>query len=67
MILTILIVLRLCLLFAISATEVSATTPTERKPNVMVIRADDLGYGGADDIATPNIDCLANTRRSSRV
>ena len=36
----------------------------ERKPNVIVILADDLGYGdigcyGAQDIATPNIDRMA--------
>ncbi len=35
-----------------------------RKPNVIVILADDLGYGdlscyGADDVATPNIDRMA--------
>lgn len=42
------------------ASDVQATD----KPNVIVILADDLGYGdlscyGADDIATPNIDRMA--------
>ncbi|MEL7337931.1 MAG: steryl-sulfatase, partial [Planctomycetota bacterium] len=42
----------------------SVATANERKPNVIVILADDLGYGdlscyGADDIATTNIDRMA--------
>jgi arylsulfatase A len=46
----------------IGAWPVQAQTP--RKPNIVVILADDLGYGdigtfGATDIRTPNIDGLA--------
>ncbi len=41
------------------------TEPEERKPNVIIVLADDLGYGdlsayGATAISTPNIDKLAN-------
>ncbi|AWW00734.1 sulfatase family protein [Arcticibacterium luteifluviistationis] len=48
-------------LFAISC----SNEKTERPPNIIHIFADDLGYGdissfGATDIATPNIDRLAN-------
>ena len=36
----------------------------QTKPNVIIILADDLGYGdlgvlGSKDIRTPNIDCIA--------
>ena len=36
----------------------------ERRPNVVILYADDLGYGdlgcyGGEDIKTPNVDALA--------
>ena len=39
--------------------------PTRKKPNIIIIYTDDLGYGdisanGATEIKTPNIDVLAN-------
>ncbi|MBL9125361.1 MAG: sulfatase [Planctomycetaceae bacterium] len=41
-----------------------AAPDSERRPNIVVIVADDLGYGdlgihGGDDVPTPNIDSLA--------
>ena len=41
------------------------TTPSPRKPNIIIMYADDLGYGdvgcyGGTGIATPNIDRLAS-------
>ncbi|WP_436299110.1 sulfatase-like hydrolase/transferase [Stieleria mannarensis] len=52
-----------CLL-ATLAFDFSAALANDRKPNVIVILADDLGYGdlscyAAEDIATPNIDRMA--------
>ena len=51
------------MVFCLTVTPLLAQS-TERKPNVIVILADDLGYGdlscyGAQDIATPNIDRMA--------
>lgn len=39
---TIHIMLGSCILFTIAACEASAATPEERKPNVIVILADDI-------------------------
>ena len=53
----------LCLVFATSPT-MAAERGRESRPNVIVIMADDLGYGdlscyGATSLKTPNIDRLA--------
>jgi len=52
------------LLFAASLSFSSSTADEPRKPNVIVIMADDMGYGdlscyGANDFETPYIDQLA--------
>lgn len=44
---------------------ISTTIVAQKKPNVIILFADDLGYGdlssyGAQDVETPNIDGLAN-------
>ena len=53
----------ICLLVTLASGS-SAAMANDRKPNAIVILADDLGYGdlscyGADDIATPSIDGMA--------
>jgi len=56
--------IKLVLLFAISAVLCRLATAAERAPNIVFIMADDLGYGdlscyGARDIDTPHIDQIA--------
>jgi arylsulfatase len=48
----------------VSPTTADENPATSRRPNIVVILADDLGYGdlgsfGAKDIRTPHLDCLA--------
>ena len=52
-----------CFIFS-CLTMLAATIAAQDKPNVIVIMADDLGYGdvscyGATELDTPNIDRLA--------
>ncbi len=55
-----------CLLLGVALVAVSATAVGARKPNVLFILMDDLGYGDltcynpASDIATPHIDSIAD-------
>ncbi len=51
--------------FGMLAAHVNAQNPSPRKPNVIVILVDDLGFRnlsihGSPDLKTPNIDALAN-------
>ena len=50
--------------FVLPAYRPPSSDPQQRRPNILLIVADDLGYGdlgvtGAPDISTPNIDRLA--------
>lgn len=58
------IILSLCGVFMLSLTLVAGTIPKTEKPNIIVILADDLGYGdlgcfGSEYVNTPVLDGLA--------
>ena len=58
------ILLGLCILALLSPSPVTAQEKSQRKPNILIIVADDLGYAdlgcqGCKDIATPHIDSIA--------
>lgn len=53
-----------CLFLGAAGAFVSAATPDQSRPNIVLIIADDLGYGdlscyGAKRVSTPNLDRLA--------
>lgn len=56
--------LRIAIVCALFSTAIAAVVPAAERPNIVVIMADDLGYGdiscnGATEIQTPHIDRLA--------
>jgi len=58
-------VIGLALMFSCIGEKNEKTEPSVKKPNIIYILADDMGYGelgvyGQDKIETPNIDALAN-------
>ena len=58
------ILLGLCILALLSPSPVTAQEKSRRKPTILIIVADDLGYAdlgcqGCKDIATPHIDSIA--------